>query len=77
MAGEDRGYRAIFLQRVECAGERVAAVGGRLYLAKDSRMDPALLALMYPRLEEWREIRDKADPQHRFRSDLGRRLGLV
>ena len=56
---------------------RVADLGGRLYLAKDSRMDPALLALIYPRLEEWREIRDKADPQHRFRSDLGRRLGLV
>ena len=55
----------------------MADLGGRLYLAKDSRMDPALLAQMYPRLEEWSEIRDKADPQHRFRSDLGRRLGLV
>jgi decaprenylphospho-beta-D-ribofuranose 2-oxidase len=32
---------------------------------------------MYPRLDDWREIRAKADPDGRFRSDLGRRLGLI
>ncbi|UDY37030.1 FAD-binding oxidoreductase [Dermatobacter hominis] len=51
--------------------------GGRLYLAKDSRLDPDLLPKMYPRLDEWRDIREKLDPDHRFRSDMGRRLGLV
>lgn len=57
--------------------ERVAAAGGRLYLAKDSRMRPELLPVMYPRLEEWLAVRHAADPDQRMVSDLARRLRLV
>jgi decaprenylphospho-beta-D-ribofuranose 2-oxidase len=49
---------------------------GRFYLAKDSRMDPADLARMYPRLEHFREVRAKVDPDGVFVSDQARRLGL-
>ena len=54
----------------------VTEAGGRIYLAKDGRVDPALVPLMYPRLDEWRAVRQRVDPQRRFRSDLDRRLGL-
>jgi decaprenylphospho-beta-D-ribofuranose 2-oxidase len=55
---------------------RVAAAGGRVYLAKDARLGAAALAAMYDRLPEWQAIRAKLDPNGVFRSDLGRRVGL-
>lgn len=57
--------------------EQVISVGGRLYLAKDSRMTRATFEAGYPRLKEWREVRHRADPEAVLQHDLGRRLGLV
>lgn len=50
--------------------------GGRLYLAKDSMMSGETFAAMYPRLDEFREIKRRVDPAHRFASSQSRRLSL-
>ncbi|MFI1418385.1 FAD-binding protein [Streptomyces sp. NPDC020731] len=56
--------------------EEVAGAGGRVYLAKDSRLRPELLAAMYPRLDDFRALRAGLDPRGVFVSDLARRLHL-
>ncbi len=56
--------------------ELVAGVGGRVYLAKDARLAPALLPAMYPRLGELAAVRRRVDKRGVLRSDLSRRLGL-
>lgn len=50
--------------------------GGRLYIAKDALMTAEGFAAMFPRLEEFREILAKIDPDGRFQSDMSRRLNL-
>ena len=54
----------------------VVQAGGRVYLAKDSRVPPEVLAEMYPRLPEFRKLRAELDPAGILASDLSRRLGL-
>ena len=54
----------------------VVDAGGRVYLAKDSRVPAGTLAEMYPRLEEFRKLRAGLDPDGVLASDLSRRLRL-
>jgi decaprenylphospho-beta-D-ribofuranose 2-oxidase len=50
--------------------------GGRVYLAKDSRVPAAVLEEMYPRLPEFRKLRAELDPAGMLASDMSRRLAL-
>ncbi len=56
--------------------EMVLEAGGRLYLAKDSRIPAELMPRMYPRLEDFQRLRAEVDPAGVFSSDLSARLGL-
>jgi decaprenylphospho-beta-D-ribofuranose 2-oxidase len=67
------GLRAV----LDATDELLAAVGGRVYLAKDSRLRAELLWRMYPQLERFNEIRRAIDPDGVMRSDLACRLRLA
>jgi decaprenylphospho-beta-D-ribofuranose 2-oxidase len=55
----------------------VTDAGGRVYFAKDSRVRPELVPVMYPELDRLREARARVDPSNVLQSDLARRLGLL
>jgi decaprenylphospho-beta-D-ribofuranose 2-oxidase len=54
----------------------VLDAGGRHYLAKESRTTAEAIRRGYPRLDEWRKVRDAVDPAGVFTSDMARRLQL-
>jgi decaprenylphospho-beta-D-ribofuranose 2-oxidase len=56
--------------------ELVIAAGGRVYLAKDSRLQASTFRRMYPRLNDFLAVRRRVDPTGLFTSDLARRLSL-
>jgi decaprenylphospho-beta-D-ribofuranose 2-oxidase len=51
--------------------------GGRIYLAKDAVTTAETFRRMYPQLADFQRVRRQADPDGRFSSALGRRLGIV
>jgi len=62
-----------FLDRLD---ELVVGAGGRVYLAKDSRMRPEMIPLMYSRLDRFAKVRARVDPKGLLRSDLAVRLQI-
>jgi FAD/FMN-containing dehydrogenase len=60
--------------------DRVLAAGGRFYFAKDAVLDPEQVKAAYgaERLDRFRAMKERLDPNHVLVSDLGRRvLGLA
>jgi decaprenylphospho-beta-D-ribofuranose 2-oxidase len=71
-----RGAEGVMAVLDQC-DELVIAAGGRVYLSKDARLAPDAVRAMYRRLPEWQAIRERADPDGMWRSDLALRVGLV
>ncbi len=54
--------------------EIVLQYHGRVYLAKDARMQAQTFKAMYPHYSSWQKIKAKHDPDNRFHSSLAERL---
>ena len=65
---------------IEALYARLCAItldaGGRVYLAKDTLLDPASFRRMYPEFGHFAAARHMADPECRIASDMARRLRL-
>jgi decaprenylphospho-beta-D-ribofuranose 2-oxidase len=55
----------------------VLDAGGRHYFTKDAHTTPDAVRRGYPRLDEWKAVRNSVDPHGRWQSDLSRRLCLT
>jgi decaprenylphospho-beta-D-ribofuranose 2-oxidase len=62
-----------FLNRLD---EIVLEHGGRIYLAKDTRVKAETFRAMYPRFAEWQQIKAQIDRHNCFSSDLARMLNV-
>jgi len=71
----DLPYRGAVTERlIHELNARVVRAGGRVYLAKDAVTTAEDFARMTPRLAEWRAVRDRWDPEHRFRTAQSARV---
>lgn len=59
---------------VDELNEHVLREGGRIYLAKDTFTRPEHFRAMEPRLDAFLDVRERWDPQHRFKSAQSVRL---
>ncbi|MFN3167552.1 MAG: FAD-binding protein [Phycisphaeraceae bacterium] len=51
--------------------------GGRVYLAKDASMSAETFEQMYPKLDEFKQVKQLLDPEGVLSSDQSRRLGIT
>ncbi|MCM3596573.1 FAD-binding oxidoreductase [Metabacillus idriensis] len=57
--------------------ELVLRYNGRIYLAKDSVLDPRTFEAMYPDLDKFKKIKKEIDPKGIFSSSMSRRLAIT
>jgi len=72
----DFAYKPGLLDFLDDLDRIVVAAGGRIYLAKDARQSLATFEAGYPRLAEFRALRQRIDPEARLQSRLASRLHL-
>ncbi len=72
----DFRYQPDLLPLLEELDKRVLHFGGRLYLAKDARMDKAVFRASYPDWQAFVALRESSGANTRFNSLQSQRLGL-
>ncbi|MEC7843721.1 MAG: FAD-binding oxidoreductase [Candidatus Latescibacterota bacterium] len=65
------------VQTLDEVTKMVVRAGGRVYLAKDAVVGRADFEAMFPRLDEFRRIKQRFDPDGLFRSVQSDRLGIT
>jgi decaprenylphospho-beta-D-ribofuranose 2-oxidase len=65
------------LSLLDRCDEITAAAGGRIYLAKDARLNAKMFSAMYRRRGEWLEVVHRYNTKRLFASDMSRRLELT
>jgi decaprenylphospho-beta-D-ribofuranose 2-oxidase len=73
----DLPVRAGLVEFLRALDRLVLERGGRVYLAKDATTTAAAFRAMYPRLDEFRAMKERLDPRGILSSSLARRLGIV
>ena len=70
------GSNKNLIKVLEELDNKLASLGGKLYLAKDSRQSSEMFKRTYKYYPEWRKIKSEMDPYNIFQSDLSRRLKI-
>ncbi len=73
----DMPLSADLMDFLEGLDEVVLEHEGRVYLAKDARLPAGMFKAMYPRLDEFMNLKREIDPDNRFTSNLARRLEIT
>lgn len=64
------------LELLDKIDDIVASSGGRVYLAKDSRINHRFIPRMYPKLPAFKDVKNSYDPERKLISDMSQRLKL-
>ena len=70
------GSNVNLLEVLKELDNELASIGGKIYLAKDSRQTSEMFKKTYLSYQKWKTIKDVMDPDNLFQSDLSKRLRM-
>ena len=70
------GSNVNLLGVLEELDNELASIGGKIYLAKDSRQTSEMFKKTYLSYQKWKTTKDEMDPENLFQSDLSKRLRM-
>ena len=70
------GSNVNLLDVLEELDNELASIGGKIYLAKDSRQTSEMFKKTYRSYKKWKNTKNEMDPDNLFQSDLSKRLRM-